>query len=74
MPALLREAGGPEVAEEGEDAGFIYYTRFFRSADGSTPRAARAAELPVRVALDPHAARRRGHLVGDALRARPTRR
>ncbi|HET8950554.1 MAG TPA: FAD-dependent monooxygenase [Solirubrobacteraceae bacterium] len=37
MPALLREAGGPEVAEEGEDSGFVYYTRFFRSADGSTP-------------------------------------
>jgi 2-polyprenyl-6-methoxyphenol hydroxylase-like FAD-dependent oxidoreductase len=36
-PALLREAGGPEVAEEGEDSGFVYYTRFFRSADGSTP-------------------------------------
>ena len=37
MPALLREAGGPEVAEEAEDSGFVYYTRFFRSADGSTP-------------------------------------
>jgi 2-polyprenyl-6-methoxyphenol hydroxylase-like FAD-dependent oxidoreductase len=37
MPALLREAGGPEVTEEGEDSGFVYYTRFFRSADGSTP-------------------------------------
>jgi 2-polyprenyl-6-methoxyphenol hydroxylase-like FAD-dependent oxidoreductase len=37
MPALLREAGGPEIAEEGEDSGFVYYTRFFRSADGSTP-------------------------------------
>jgi 2-polyprenyl-6-methoxyphenol hydroxylase-like FAD-dependent oxidoreductase len=37
MPALLREAGGPEVVEEGGDSGFVYYTRFFRSADGSTP-------------------------------------
>jgi 2-polyprenyl-6-methoxyphenol hydroxylase-like FAD-dependent oxidoreductase len=37
MPALLREAGGPEAAEEGGDSGFVYYTRFFRSADGSTP-------------------------------------
>jgi len=37
MPALLLEAGGPEAAEEGADSGFVYYTRFFRSADGSTP-------------------------------------
>ncbi len=37
MPALLREAGGPEAVEEGGDSGFVYYTRFFRSADGSTP-------------------------------------
>ena len=40
MPALLREAGGAgglDIAEEAEDSGFVYYTRFFRSADGSTP-------------------------------------
>jgi 2-polyprenyl-6-methoxyphenol hydroxylase-like FAD-dependent oxidoreductase len=37
-PALLREAGGPDVAEEAADTGFVYYTRFFRSADGSTPQ------------------------------------
>jgi 2-polyprenyl-6-methoxyphenol hydroxylase-like FAD-dependent oxidoreductase len=37
LPALLAEAGGPSVAEEAEDSGFIYYTRFFRSADGTTP-------------------------------------
>jgi 2-polyprenyl-6-methoxyphenol hydroxylase-like FAD-dependent oxidoreductase len=37
MPALRLEAGGPAVAEEGGDSGFVYYTRFFRSADGSTP-------------------------------------
>ena len=37
MPALLREAGAPEADEQGEDSGFIYYTRFFRSPDGSTP-------------------------------------
>jgi 2-polyprenyl-6-methoxyphenol hydroxylase-like FAD-dependent oxidoreductase len=36
-PALLRESGGPEMAEESEDSGFVYYTRFFRSADGNTP-------------------------------------
>ncbi len=40
MPALLREAGGAgavDITEEGADSGFVYYTRFFRSADGSTP-------------------------------------
>ena len=26
-----------DVAEEAEDSGFIYYTRFYRSPDGSTP-------------------------------------
>jgi 2-polyprenyl-6-methoxyphenol hydroxylase-like FAD-dependent oxidoreductase len=36
LPALVRAAGG-DVGEEAEDSGFIYYTRFFRSADGSTP-------------------------------------
>ena len=33
MPAML----GDGIAEEAEDSGFIYYTRFYRSADGSTP-------------------------------------
>ncbi len=38
LPAMVRDAGGPEVEERAEDAGFIYYTRFFRSGDGSTPQ------------------------------------
>jgi 2-polyprenyl-6-methoxyphenol hydroxylase-like FAD-dependent oxidoreductase len=38
MPALVREAGGPDVHEEAEDSGFVYYTRFFRSAGGGRPR------------------------------------
>ena len=38
LPALVRDAGGPEVEEQAEDTGFIYYTRFFRSGDGSTPQ------------------------------------
>ena len=37
MPAMVRDAGGPDVEEHAEDFGFIYYTRFFRSGDGSTP-------------------------------------
>jgi len=37
VPALLREAGGPPVHEDTEDAGFVYYTRFFRSPGGRTP-------------------------------------
>src|SRR5215207_90402 len=38
LPKLLQEAGGGPVAEDAEDSGFIYYTRFFRSDDGSTPQ------------------------------------
>jgi 2-polyprenyl-6-methoxyphenol hydroxylase-like FAD-dependent oxidoreductase len=37
LPKLLCEAGGDPVHEEAEDCGFLYYTRFFRSADGSLP-------------------------------------
>lgn len=33
----LRAAGVPGVPEEAGPAGFVYYTRFLRSADGSTP-------------------------------------
>jgi 2-polyprenyl-6-methoxyphenol hydroxylase-like FAD-dependent oxidoreductase len=33
LPAMLGDA----VSEEAEDCGFIYYTRFFRSRDGTTP-------------------------------------
>jgi 2-polyprenyl-6-methoxyphenol hydroxylase-like FAD-dependent oxidoreductase len=37
MPALVKLAGGAGLAEEAEDSGFIYYTRFFRAADGRPP-------------------------------------
>jgi 2-polyprenyl-6-methoxyphenol hydroxylase-like FAD-dependent oxidoreductase len=37
-PRWLSDAGIGPVHEESEDSGFIYYTRFFRSADGSTPQ------------------------------------
>jgi 2-polyprenyl-6-methoxyphenol hydroxylase-like FAD-dependent oxidoreductase len=37
MPAMLRDAGGPPVHADAEDAGFVYYSRFFRSATGETP-------------------------------------
>jgi len=37
LPRWLREAGAAPMHEEAEDCGFIYYTRFFRSADGSCP-------------------------------------
>jgi 2-polyprenyl-6-methoxyphenol hydroxylase-like FAD-dependent oxidoreductase len=37
LPKLLAEAGGDHVHEEAEDCGFLYYTRFFRSADGGLP-------------------------------------
>lgn len=37
LPAWLTDAGAGPLHEEAEDCGFIYYTRFFRSADGSCP-------------------------------------
>ena len=37
LPALIADAGGDPVHEEAEDSGFLYYTRFFRSADGRLP-------------------------------------
>jgi 2-polyprenyl-6-methoxyphenol hydroxylase-like FAD-dependent oxidoreductase len=37
MPRLLAEAGGASPVEDGEDCGYIYYGRTFRSEDGSLP-------------------------------------
>jgi len=37
LPALLADAGGDPVHEEASDSGFVYYTRFFRAADGRLP-------------------------------------
>ena len=50
MPELLRAIGGPEIEEEAEDAGFVYYTRFFRSADGTTP----APRAPLNTPFESH--------------------
>lgn len=37
LPRLLEAAGAGPVYEEAEDSGFLYYTRYFRSRDGSVP-------------------------------------
>lgn len=37
LPKLIADIGGDPVYEEAEDCGFLYYTRFFRSPDGSLP-------------------------------------
>jgi 2-polyprenyl-6-methoxyphenol hydroxylase-like FAD-dependent oxidoreductase len=37
LPRWLRDVGINEVHEEAEDSGFLYYTRFFRIRDGSSP-------------------------------------
>jgi 2-polyprenyl-6-methoxyphenol hydroxylase-like FAD-dependent oxidoreductase len=39
LPRWLGDAGIGPMHEESEDSGFIYYGRFFRSADGTTPQA-----------------------------------
>src|SRR5215472_14263289 len=38
LPGWLADLGAHPVAEEAEDSGFTYYTRYFRSADGSAPQ------------------------------------
>ncbi|MGH2883046.1 MAG: NAD(P)/FAD-dependent oxidoreductase, partial [Solirubrobacteraceae bacterium] len=38
LPRWLEAAGARPVPEEVEDAGFIYYTRYFRSRGGALPR------------------------------------
>ncbi len=45
LPRLLADAGARPVHEETEDAGFIYYTRYFRARDGGAPPGYRAAPL-----------------------------
>ena len=37
LPRWLQDAGAGPVYEEVEDAGFIYYTRYFRSRNGALP-------------------------------------
>lgn len=37
LPGWLADIGAREPAEEAEDSGFIYYTRYFRSKDGVEP-------------------------------------
>jgi pimeloyl-ACP methyl ester carboxylesterase/2-polyprenyl-6-methoxyphenol hydroxylase-like FAD-dependent oxidoreductase len=39
VASLLENAGGRRPIEEREDSGFVYYTRHFRSRDGSRPEA-----------------------------------
>jgi 2-polyprenyl-6-methoxyphenol hydroxylase-like FAD-dependent oxidoreductase len=38
LPRWLSDAGIGPMQEESEDSGFIYYGRYFRSADGTTPQ------------------------------------
>ena len=38
LPRLLSDAGVGALHEESEDSGFIYYGRYFRSSDGTTPQ------------------------------------
>ena len=37
LPRWLRDVGLGTMHEEAEDSGFLYYTRFFRTRDGSIP-------------------------------------
>ena len=39
LPGWLEAVGAGDVVEEREDCGFVYYGRYFRSADGAVPPA-----------------------------------
>jgi 2-polyprenyl-6-methoxyphenol hydroxylase-like FAD-dependent oxidoreductase len=39
LPRWLEQLGCARIEEEAEDSGFIYYSRFFRSANGEVPQA-----------------------------------
>ncbi len=45
LPAWLRAIGAGRPAEEAEDSGFTYYTRFFRARHGEQPPPLRAGNL-----------------------------
>ena len=48
MPRWLRDAGVAPIHEESEDSGFIYYTQFFRAADGGgVPQARMPLVTPI---------------------------
>jgi 2-polyprenyl-6-methoxyphenol hydroxylase-like FAD-dependent oxidoreductase len=38
LPGWLADLGAQALAEEAEDSGFTYYTRYFRSPDGTAPQ------------------------------------
>jgi 2-polyprenyl-6-methoxyphenol hydroxylase-like FAD-dependent oxidoreductase len=38
LPGWLADLGAQPLAEEAEDSGFTYYTRYFRSVDGTAPQ------------------------------------
>ena len=47
LPRWLAAAGIGPMHEESEDSGFIYYSRFFRSADGSIPQVTAPLACPL---------------------------
>ena len=48
LPRWLRDAGVAPIHEESEDSGFIYYTQFFRAADGGgVPQARMPLVTPI---------------------------
>ena len=47
LPKWLEQIGAAPVDEEAEDSGFIYYTRFFESANGDVPAPIGPNLLPI---------------------------
>lgn len=46
LPAWLRDSGCAPLHEEGEDSGFTYYSRFFRSPEGALPETVDRLQTP----------------------------
>ena len=69
LPRWLGSAGAASVHEEVEDAGFIYYTRYFR-ARTAAPGVPGPAGHSHRDVLTSDSARRQSHLVGHGVHPR----
>ncbi len=68
LPDLLEAAGVRRPDEWRAESGYVYFSRDYRSADGSLPPLLGAADHPLRLDLGGHARGRGGHVVDRRLR------
>ena len=65
LPRWCSDADIGPLHEESEDSGFIYYGRFFRSADGTTPQPYRPSAGADGDLLDPDSPVGQRHVGGN---------